>query len=433
MRKHEQRPKSAYARKEHANPAAKWLVAIVCVHLVLAGVYWHYTPYGTPPDEGPHGLYVEALAGRHVLPVFDAGDREHYESHQPPLYYLMGVPFYLIARAAGEAEPASAVRLLSMLLGALSILVVYRAVGTAFPEERRLALASAGFVALLPTHVMLSSSVSNDILAEVVFGLALVVTAQIVINGPSRVRTIALGAILGAGLLTKTTCILLFPVAVLAYLLAWQRAKPTWKLAAGHLSGLLGIGALIGGWWLVRNQLLYGDALAMRQFEQAFEHTVKPAYWLSHGWSMGTYLILVSTWTFCSFWGVFGHMYVFMPAEIYCTLGVITLAAMVGCVREELALRAKSAQNRDIILVYNLVFALVVLAFLKFNVTFYQAQGRYLYPALVPISVFWVLGIRRLLPARIRDFGAYVAVAVPLVAQIVALATCIVPKMPYYF
>ncbi len=83
-------------------------------------------------------------------------------------------------------------------------------------------------------------------------------------------------------------------------------------------------------------------------------------------------------------------------------------------------------------MIYNVVLLLVLLAFLEFNASYFQTQGRYLYPALVPISAFWVLGVRKLLPKGMHRWTPYVAASIPLIAQVVALATCIVPKMPFY-
>jgi len=379
-------------------PTKTVLIAILCLHFVLAGVYWHYMPYGSPPDEGPHGLYVEKLITSHRLPVFDASDRSNYEAHQPPLYYILGMPFYLVG---GQV----AVRFLSMILGALSILVIYRAVVTAFAEER-LALGAAGFTAFLPTHVMLSSMVSNDILAELIFGLALL----LMVSQPNVRNSIALGVVLGLGLLTKTTCILLFPAVILAFVL--------WPRSAKHVATILGISLLIGGWWLIRNQMLYGDFLAMKQFIQAFEHTAKPSYWLSHGFSPAMYWLLVGLWTFASFWGVFGHMNLFMPTWVYICLGLATAAVKIGWFKG-----SRTFPERRILLLYNAVLVLVVVAFIGFNAKFFQAQGRYLYPAILPLSMGWALGIRSLLPKRIHSWTPYLAMAIPLVAQISALAT----------
>ena len=416
-----------------ADRGTKYLVAILLVHVVLALVYWRCTPFGASPDEGPHGRYVQTLVESRALPVFRAADREGYEFHQPPLYYLMGVPCYLAGRFADMENPAEMARLLSLLLGGLSVAIAYAAVRAAFPEEKAFPLAVAGFVALLPTHVMLSSSVSNDPLTEVVFGLALLVIAGMLANKPNWGGTIGLGLALGIGLLTKTTCVLLFPVAVLAYLLAWQRGMLAARSVVGHLGAAIGISLAIGGWWLIRNQLLYGDPFAMSQFQEAFQETAaKPEYWLSRGLSWGAYFALVAGWTFASFWGVFGHMKVFMPTWVYYGLALISLAVGIGSLRGIARARAKSAANRDLLLVYGVTLALVLLAFIKFNLSFFQAQGRYLYPALVPISMLWALGFRELLPARLHRFAPHAALAVTLVTQIVALATCIIPKMPYY-
>jgi len=378
-------------------PTKTILIAILCLHFALAGVYWHLAPYGSPPDEGPHGYYVETLLATHRLPVFDASDRANYEAHQPPLYYVLGMPFHLVNR--------DAVRFLSMILGALSILVIYRAVNTHFGEQT--ALGAAGFVALLPTHVMLSSMVSNDILAELIFGLALL----LMISRPSVRNSIALGIILGLGLLTKTTCILLFPAAVLAFIFVQRRSLK-------HVAGIFGISLVIGGWWLVRNQMLYGDFLAMNQFIQAFQHTATPEYWQQHGYSGPMYWVLVGVLTFASFWGVFGHMNNFMPFWVYVGLAAATLAVKVGWFRN-----LRKPPVGRVLALYGFVMVLVVLAFIKFNLSFFQAQGRYLYPAILPMSVFWVLGVGSLLPKRIHSWTPYVAMAIPLAAQIPALIT----------
>ncbi|HUV05710.1 MAG TPA: glycosyltransferase family 39 protein [Armatimonadota bacterium] len=417
--------------KRTTDPGVKYLAAILVVHVVLALVYWRCTPFGASPDERPHGKYVQALVESRSLPVFSTSDPEGYEYHQPPLYYLMGVPFYLAGRLSGLANPAEMVRLLSLLLGGLSILIAYAAVRAALPEEKGLPLAVAGFVALLPTHVMLSSSVSNDPLAEVVFGLALLVIAGMLVDGPKWRRTVGLGLVLGIGLLTKTTCVLLFPVALLAYLLAWQRGTLAAKSVAGHLGAAVGVSLIIGAWWLVRNQAIFGDPFAMSQFQRAFQHTATLESLLSKGWSWGVYSALVGAWTFASFWGVFGHMKVFMPTWTYCALAAISIAAGIGSLRSTVRIRATSVASRDVLLVYGVTIALVLLAFIRFNLTFFQAQGRYLYPALIPISVLWALGISELLPAQWRRFMPHLVVGITLIVQIVALATCIIPVMPH--
>jgi len=54
----------------------------------------------------------------------------------------------------------------------------------------------------------------------------------------------------------------------------------------------------------------------------------------------------------------------------------------------ELSLRARVMYRAFIALT-----AATVLVFARFNMTFFQPQGRYLYPALVPVALFLVTGI----------------------------------------
>lgn len=370
-----------------------WLWAIILAHFVLGAVYWMNTPYGVAPDEEYHGRYVEQLAENHALPVFSPDDRENYEAHQPPLYYLLGAPFRL---AAG----ATRVRLLSLILGGLSILTVYAAAKSIMPNRQPTAVACAGFVGLMPMHLALSSAVGNDILAELVFGVALLLMTRLLSNETNRSYGphVLLGVVLGLGLLTKTTCVLLFPAAVLVYVLQWRRRELDAPGVLSRLALMLAASLAVGGWWLVRNHTLYGDPLALSVFNQAFSHTAKPEYFLvERGLPLWQYVGLVAAWTFASFWGVFGHMQAFMPAWIYVALAGVTIVTVARSGRGLL-----SAIPREILVVLGTVLALVLASFVRFNLDYFQAQGRYLYPAIIPIALVFVLGTERLLRGNLH-------------------------------
>jgi uncharacterized membrane protein len=52
--------------------------------------------------------------------------------------------------------------------------------------------------------------------------------------------------------------------------------------------------------------------------------------------------------------------------------------------------------------VAGVLLLLVLGAFVRFILTYFQTQGRYLYPALVPIALAFVIGWRSLFPAHLR-------------------------------
>ncbi len=412
------------------------LAGLVLVYFLLAGAYSGVTPAATPeqhnPDENAHMQYVQTVAsGR--LPVFT--DALHgYENHQPPLYYALAAPVYLAARGGGEAAAMRAVRAVSLLLGALLILAAYGCVRTAFPGDPWLALGTAAAVGLLPGNVALSASVTNDALTNLVMAVGLGLLANLVTATEAGERSrwaLWLGVTLGVGIWTKTSTLLLFPTVLLACYLLASRRLATPRQAARAAGVACGLGALLGLPWLGRNQLLYHDPLAQHIFVSAFSSTAQAddiARTL-YGGSVLSYLSGVAQWTFASFWGGFDSMLLFWGQDPrahlhanergaysflthplpppYTVLAVLCLLAAGGLFRA-LGRRAALAPAQNVLLAaFAVLTALTGLVFLRFILTFFQAQGRYWYPALLPLAFFFVLGWRGLLP-RPAPFPAFV-------------------------
>ena len=423
------------------------LAALVVAYLAVAGAYCAVTPAATSeqhnPDETAHMEYVATVASGH-LPVFT--DAMHgYENHQPPLYYALAAPVYLAVHSHGEATAVRAVRGISILLGALLILAAYGCVRTAFPEKSWEAFGTAAFVGLLPGNVALSASVTNDALTNLVTAIGLWLLAKMVTDADGKRRersALWLGIILGIGIWTKTSTLILFPTVLLTcYLLAARRlALPS---VAARLAGVTcGIGALIGLPWLLRNQFLYGDPVAQHIFTSAFSNTAQ-AYIIMAGvydGSLFRYLVDVAQWTFASFWGGFDSLLIFWgqnphahlhanspgayafltypPPPVYGVLAFLSLMPVLGMALPA-ADRTKTCPPAQSILrtVFAFFIILTVVVFLRFILTFFQTQGRYLYPALGPLAYFFVCGWLRLLP-RPRWQIAFVLI---LTAGLVAL------------
>ena len=294
------------------------LAGLVLVYLLLAGAYCAVTPAGTPeqhnPDENAHMQYVQTIASGH-LPVFT--DAMHgYENHQPPLYYVLAAPVYLAAHGAGEAAAMRAVRAVSILLGALLLLASYRCIRVLFPDAPWLALGAAAAVGLLPGNVALSASVTNDALTNLVLVIGLGLLAKLVVASEPGERqrwAVWLGITLGAGILTKTSALLLFPVVLLACYLLASRGLTTGTQARRAAAIACGLGLLIGSPWLGRNHHLYHDPLAQHIFLSAFSSTAQADYIarMLYGGSIFSYLGGVAQWTFASFWGGFDSLLLF--------------------------------------------------------------------------------------------------------------------------
>ncbi len=398
------------------------LALILALFAALAWMYSTRTPAATAdqhnPDENAHMLYVASLASGH-LPVFRAGDAD-YEAHQPPLYYALCAPVYAAARTGGPAAVTRAVRGVSMFLGAAFVLVVFLCVRVLFPAQPLLALGTAAFVAWLPMNLALSASVTNDALTNLIMALALwrvALLAQDAGQSASSPRlllrhALVLGLLIGAGVWTKTSTLLLVPMTACAcYFFVKQglvSAKDGGRIAAVALS----VGMLLGAPWLLRNQVLYGDPLAQHLFESAFQNTAQAPDLIRYvfGGSLGAYLAGVARWTFASFWGVFDSMRLFWgqnpashppsPAQplpfIYTGLGLCCLAAGAGLWRWMRRKPAWTPTQAAVLSAFGVLAVLTGLAHLRFVLVFFQAQGRYWYPALLPLALFFVLGLRGL-------------------------------------
>ena len=107
--------------------------------------------------------------------------------------------------------------------------------------------------------------------------------------------------------------------------------------------------------------------------------------------------------TFKSFWGQFGWMA--LPLDnvlggwIYRGFALFTLAGVAGAV---LAARSKSdadhlpvqmPRGRVVSIILLATLFLVTMQFLYYNFEFQQWQGRYLFPALIPIALTLVYGV----------------------------------------
>jgi len=410
-------------------PPTGWMrLALPCLilhYLVFACLHACYVPtgqtgYQNAPDEAAHVTYIRVLAtGR--LPTRDHPETglqptaPSYEWHQPPLYYLLALPFLSL----GERW----LRIASILCGLAAILLIYRAVRQLFPDNPFLAIVATGIAALTPAHIAITSTVNNDGLLEVWFCATLLILIGALMNGFTSWRAGWLGGVLGAAILTKATGLLLLPIALFALILLWRSGEKG-SILLRRSGWALTITCVVCGWWFVRNRFLYGQFLPLHAFEMAFSGTTQAKDVVAgkipglpvHSW--GGYFALVGEWSFMSFWAVYGTpraaqygVPVFLRDadggyRIYLLLAIVCAVIAIGMIR----LHLRRRQNFTVTQLHGLwiLFAtlfLVGMAFLAFILTYFQTQGRYLYPAMLPLCTIIALGWSGVFPARYRGIA----------------------------
>ena len=422
--------------------------------LALFGVIWAYcglvwlyalnTPHWEIPDEPAHFNYVRVIVEHAGLPVLQAGDYDQAylegdQIAQIPAGYAGCRHSVRVASAAALLPPGGAVlrararcrpdarlfglRLYSGLWGAVLLALVYRIAALLLPRGIGLPLLASAFVAFVPQHLAMLAGVNNDVLAEVVlaaivFGLLRILTDPNQTPERSHKTWWAVGLLFGAALLTKTTAYVSVGLILVTFLLLWRRGT---SLAAElrRAAPGLGVGLMLGAAWFARDAVVYGptDWLGLGRHSavvvgQPRTLELYPNYLVA----ATDYLPIM----FRSFWGQFGWMGVPLDARLYNLLLAVTLFALIGLVpflastfpRVPRPTTAGTAavvpeppahRQTDGLLLVAAWFLFTFVATLAYSLDLFQAQGRYLFPALGAIAVFVAAG-----------FGEWIRIAAEL-------------------
>jgi 4-amino-4-deoxy-L-arabinose transferase-like glycosyltransferase len=387
----------------HAGP----LGLILLLYLVIGSLFATRIPAWQTPDEPAHYNYVRQLVQMGALPVIEPNDwtpglvpigpdnrnvpveRITYEDHQPVLFYALSVPVFRLFN--GDLV---ALRLFALVIGAVTVVFAFLTVHTLFPEQPSIAAAAAAFVAFLPQHLHIMAGYNNDALSEALIAITLFVCVRVVLHGVSTAKLVALAVVVGLGLLTKAQAYLALPLAFIGLWMA-QRNK-SWRTFIAPAAACL-IGAPL---WL-RNMATYGglDFLGLQAHNIVVVGQPTTAMLIEQLGLGGALFKLLRT-TFQSFWGQFGWMSITLSDRFYVGFLVFTILSAVLFVlwRARTQSTQTPEQNRALTLMACLA-AMALLAFVWYNLQFEQHQGRYLYPALVPIataiSLGWHFALRR--------------------------------------
>lgn len=401
---------------------------ILAAYWIMGLIYATLTPAWQVPDEPAHYNYVRYLATAHSFPELVEGCYDHayltelksrrfppelsiapvcYEYHQPPLYYLLATPIFILSGGS-----LLAMRLVSVALGAGIIHLACAIVLNIFADNAKIAYGTMALVAFVPMHLAILASVNNDALAELLLAVILLglVRCLLAPGAPSIRSALLVGLCLGLGLVTKTTVYIAVPLVAVAFILrAYLDHSRAERIDRAQLTGrvalIYGLALLIALPWFTRNVIVYGgvDLLGLGRHDQIVVGQLRTIDFVTqHG--SATYLNNLITITFQSFWGQFGWMAVPMDPRTYLLLALWSGLALVGVilsVRTGHILKATVPQKAALLLMAAAI-GLVVLAYIGYNLTFVQFQGRYLFPGLMPLGLFFSLGLNEVLQPRWR-------------------------------
>ncbi|MER3457303.1 MAG: hypothetical protein C4309_00290 [Chloroflexota bacterium] len=411
----------------------RWPALILALHLILGAIYSAVVPLWEAYDEVGHFDYVRYVATYRALPPADQKISEFLdESHQPPLYYILGaiaiswidasdqlkpVPnfhardgtgqrgFNLFVHGDNERFPwrgtvlaLHVARLVSVVITTGTLWLTYLIGRKLFPGHPAMALGAMTVSAFLPQFLFIGAIVNNDSLMTLVSSAVLLAGLQLIHRPPRGRDLAALGAALGLSLLTKNNGLAFIPFVGLTLILAAKQHSASWRRLILWGGVAFGVAALLGGPWYSYNLVRYGRPIIDRAAENPIIRTVEPfGESVRETASLGWMATLINN-TFRTFWAAFGWGNIIYPDGLYLALGVVCLVGLAGAVW--MAFRSEGYVRLGLVLI--LIHALLVASLAIYRAVYFRdpmlVPGRYLLPSVAGLGLMlfggWATWVR---------------------------------------
>ncbi len=442
-------------------------VILLGLFVLLASCYSLVVPPWEAPDEVDHFRYAQFLLVRNRLPLqsLAASAQDVGTAHHPPLFYALAAaliaPFEVgdlnrVARpngafvwgepnagghhvflhdSAAEQFPFSdgiralhLGRMVPVAAGATTVLATWALASLLVGPRSMLPLAAMALVAFLPSFLFTSATLHNDGLVTALGAMGLWRLFAFT-RRPTRANIAVAVALFGLATLAKASGLLLVALVPLAVFLDWLKRRRTGEAATFFIIGLA-VYLGIAGWWLLRNQLLYGDPVGWGLFSSnpSFpiqQQTITPDSVLHQvGAMLPPHSLLWHTFVLA-----FGYMDQYGPRWIYEAAYAAAAVAALG-----LGLAAVRSVRRWRAWLGDAVLGLAAVGLLAAGVVRYSLSfaggdhGRYLFPVLPVIAIGVALGWRAILPGPIRALTAALLCSTLLALAVLTPPLIIMPR-----
>jgi 4-amino-4-deoxy-L-arabinose transferase-like glycosyltransferase len=393
-----------------------------------------FWPIARPSWDAAPDREYRAASGR--LSRSDGGGRT-IESSNPPLYYLYGAIPYLLTVGGDDLDRMYAIRLAGVPLLIALVIAAWLLAGEVLGRIPAAQLVCAGVAGLVPMQTFMSTAVSPDALLVPLWTFALWLGTRVIRRGAAGRDVVALCAVTGAAVLTKSTSYALLPAVLLAVVVGWVRGGRS-ERGGQRLALALALVAAIApavAWPVISNAT--GNT-SYNPLRSSGRHPFSLIHLVSYLWQFylprlpGQVAIRPSSglplWDIWirEGWGTFGWADVPMPAAVYPVLAAIT--ATIAAAAAAIVARFRDRTRLSLLAFFGLALAGLLAGVHVTEFRFLTTgagpfvQGRYALPAIGLFGLAVGLLITRL--GRDRRGFACAAIFVGLLSlQVIALAT----------
>jgi hypothetical protein len=180
-----------------------------------------------------------------------------YEALQPPLYYWLMAPVVSLLKGSGLLAQVMVLRWICILIASFAVPLTFAIALEGFRSEP-LALSCAALVAVMPGFAGNAARISNEPLSILLFSLLAWIGLRIIGRAADIRNAVALGAVLGLGLLTKAYFLTALPAVFLLVVYKYRKARmPALAMSV--------VAAALAGWWYVRNLVTTGTLAGLAE------------------------------------------------------------------------------------------------------------------------------------------------------------------------
>lgn len=436
------------ADKQKKQRLAQWVI-ILAAFLIYFSLSC-FLPVSKAPDEIMRYDISNYIFEHHSLPVgYDEEIRNGLwgfsYAFTPYLPSMLAAGIMAVVSVFDSSLKAMIIasRFVSVMAATGCVWLGFRIGEKLFPEfeDRMLYTVSIGF---LPQLVFLAAYLNNDIFA--VFTSMLILLGWL--YGKERHWDYRSCLFLGLGLslcaLTYYNAYAWILCSILYYfgcILQDGSIEKKWKYVIVHVSAIALTVFALAGWFFIRNAFLYnGDILGIGAQKACGElyavDALKPsnrATWANQGktvWNM----LAETEWiaySVKSFFACFGALDIWVSLKYYICYGAIVCISGLGFLYGGIK---RKWRTENLLLYICCVICMVIpiiLSVINSYSSDYQAQGRYLMPALPALMLFVVKGIRQLdrLPGKRRQYAAITVCALWLLCFVMIFAKVMVPQL----
>ncbi len=202
---------------------------------------------------------------------------------------------------------------------------------------------------------------------------------------------------------------------------------------------VFGVALVFGGVWWVRNVMVYGfpDVLGLTAHDAVVVGQPRTVDRIAEV-GVSQYFRDSARTTFNSYWGQFGWMAQPLPTWAYRLIGLMLAVSVGGYLLDGLYLRRADKYRLTPagwagVVLLALTGFLAAAAYIYYNLTFLQLQGRYLYPALIPFALLVANGLHAWVRwgARGRNLLLYITPVAMGAFGLLAIYVLIMRIVPY--